>query len=143
LLASDQYISGEIDYFNKKPSIHHSIMREGCQIAGKVEHSVIGASVIVKPGAEIVNSVIMSGVVIGNNTKIYNAIIGKGSLIMDNTTIGVDYGVDFFVDPRLCTGNISVVEPGLIVPKEMIFCSGSHIDKDTLNVWSDLNEVGA
>lgn len=140
---ADYYISGDINYFHNKPAVHHSAMFARCSISGMVEHSILGDSVMVMPGSEVVNSIIMPDVYIGNNVRIYNAIIGAGAVIMENTAIGIEYGTDFFLEPALCTGGVSLVEPGLCVPKGLGVLGGSNIDSALLAEWVSIHQISA
>ena len=138
---SNFYINGGKRRYLTKPFVGHSAVRTKNLVSGIVEHSVLGDSVQVMPGAEVVNSIIMPNAYIGKNVRIFNAIIGAGAAIMDNTIIGDDYGTDFFVEPELCTGGISLVEPGLYIPKGLTIASGSHIDNAMMLEWTEQNLV--
>jgi len=113
-----------------------SIIADGCSIFGKVEHSVLGCSVTIGKGSEIVNSVIMPNVYIGSNVKIYNTIVGANAIIMDDTEIGTDKGTDFFIDRKICSNGISLVSPWLYIGEGIKFRGNSHIYKELLEEWN-------
>lgn len=120
------------DCISSKAVAGQNIVAEECTILGKVEHSVLGDSITVGRGSEVVDSVIMPGVYIGNNVKIYNAVIGTGAIIMNNAEIGVDEGTAFFVDHNICSKGISLVSPWSSVAEGMRLQCESHIYNEYL-----------
>ena len=120
----------EIDAFNTishHAEVRDSIISEGCVIFGKVGHSILSNSVTVCADAEVENSVLMPGVYIGNNVKIYNTVVGSRAKIMDNTIIGSDDGIDYFVDHKVCSKGISLIEPWLYVDRDMELQKNSQV----------------
>ena len=75
-------------YIGPDAKITRSLINEGCNIYGEVDHSVLFYGVHVGKGSVIKNSVIMPNVKIGENAKIYNAIIGEDIIIADHCEIG-------------------------------------------------------
>lgn len=116
-------------------SVNRSIVSGECTIFGKVAHSVLGDSVIVGKGAEIVNSVIMPNVYIGDNAKIYNAIIGTRAVIMNDTVIGTNDGTGFFIDNTVCSRGISLISPWLYLREGMRIRQNSHINRKRMDEW--------
>jgi len=139
----DHCVNSDNKYYLMKPLANLDAAYARILVSGIVEHSILGDSVMVLPGAEVVNSIVMPNAYIGNNVRIYNAIIGPGASIMDNTVIGDNFGTDFFVEPDLCTGGVSLVEPGLYIPKDLSIKSGSHIDNAMLAEWEEFNRISA
>ena len=84
-------------YVGDKAEISKSIIGEGCEILGKVEHSVLGAGVVVEEGAEVIDSIVMADTVIGAGTKINKAIIAEEVKI----GAGCDIGVGEFAESKL------------------------------------------
>ena len=84
-------------YVGENAEISKSIIGEGCEILGKVEHSVLGSGVVVEEGAEITDSIIMADTVIGAGTKINKAIIAEEVKI----GAGCELGVGEFAESRL------------------------------------------
>lgn len=107
--------------------IQDSIMSANCSVFGKVRNSILSDSVTVGKKSEIVGSVLMPGVYIGNNVKIYNTIIGTRAKIMENTIIGSDSGTEYFVDNKVCSKGISLVEPWLYVDRGMEIQKNSQV----------------
>ncbi|MCX7781014.1 MAG: glucose-1-phosphate adenylyltransferase [Negativicutes bacterium] len=75
-----------------RAATRQSLICEGCQVYGQVEHSVIFPGVYVAPGAMIKNSVVMPNSLIGANAKITGCIIGCGANIANDCEIGADGG---------------------------------------------------
>ena len=110
-----------------KSETEGSIISENCTIFGKVRHSVLGDSVTVCTGAEIVDSVVMPGAYIGENVKIYKSIVGTRAQIMNNAEIGMDEGIGAYIDRQICKEDISLVAPWAVIPEGMRFKKNSQI----------------
>ena len=85
-------------------SVSESLITEGCEIYGKVEHSVLFAGVIVKEGASVVDSVIMPGAVVERGAQVRRAIIAEGAVIGAGAVVGEE------------TGNIAVIGQQVTLP---------------------------
>ena len=75
-------------YIGEDASIERSIIGEGTEIHGNVSNSVIGAGVIVEPGAVIRDSIVMQGTRIGAGTVVDKAIIAENVRVGANVQIG-------------------------------------------------------
>lgn len=85
-------------------SVKSSLITEGCEVYGKVEHSVLFAGVIVKEGASVIDSVLMPGAVVERGAQVRRAIIAEGAVIGAGATVGEE------------TGNIAVVGQQVNLP---------------------------
>ena len=85
-------------------SVKNSLITEGCEVYGKVDHSVLFAGVIVKEGASVIDSVIMPGAVVERGAQVRRAIIAEGAVIGAGATVGEE------------TGNIAVVGQQVNLP---------------------------
>ncbi|MDD3212513.1 MAG: glucose-1-phosphate adenylyltransferase [Eubacteriales bacterium] len=74
-----------------------SLITEGCEVYGRVEHSVLFSGVEVKEGAIVVDSVIMPNAVVGRGACVCRAIVAEGAVIGAGARVGEE------------TGNIAVV----------------------------------
>ncbi|MFC5713720.1 glucose-1-phosphate adenylyltransferase [Thalassorhabdus alkalitolerans] len=74
-------------YVGPGAQVTSSLVNEGCQIYGKVHHSILFHGVEAGQNSTIEHSVIMPNVKIGKNVKIEKAIIKEGTIIPDNCTI--------------------------------------------------------
>ena len=77
-------------YHGINATVKKSLISEGCQIFGTVEHSVLSGGVIVMEGATVKDSVIMDDVVISENAKVFNSIIDSGATIGRGAIIGTE-----------------------------------------------------
>jgi len=67
-----------------------SIVSNGCQILGRVEHSVLGSTVSVGPGALVKDSILLPGAVVEPGAQVYRSIISERATIKANTVFGQD-----------------------------------------------------
>lgn len=75
-------------YTGREAEIVHSIVTEGCEVEGRVEHSVLSASVRVGKNATVSHSVLMPGAVVEDGAVVEYAIIGEKTVIGANTRVG-------------------------------------------------------
>ncbi len=92
-------------YIGPQAVVENSLVNEGCEVLGKVEHSVLFTEVKVAKTAEVKDSVIFPNVTIGEGAKINRAIVMADFDIKDNTFI------DSEDDEILLVGN----------PEELLF----------------------
>ena len=85
-------------------SVSESLITEGCEIFGKVDHSVIFAGVTVREGACVEDCVLMPGCVIERGAQVKRAIIAEGAVIGAGACVGE------------ATGNIAVVGSDVKLP---------------------------
>lgn len=71
----------------KDAQVTHSIITDGCKVAGEVTHSVLSHNVKIGKGSVIKDSVIMQGAVIGENVTLEKAIVGEHAHIHDEATM--------------------------------------------------------
>jgi glucose-1-phosphate adenylyltransferase len=74
-------------YLDYDATVQHSLLNEGCEIYGRIEHSVIFNGVKVGKGSVIKNSVILPYTIIESNVTVENAVIGSNSRIQSGVTI--------------------------------------------------------
>ncbi|HNW86500.1 MAG TPA: glucose-1-phosphate adenylyltransferase [Candidatus Limiplasma sp.] len=74
-----------------------SLITEGCEVYGRVEHSVLFAGVQVMQGASVIDSVIMPNAIIERGAQVCRAIVAEGAVIGAGAKVGEE------------TGNIAVV----------------------------------
>ncbi len=75
-------------YLAADARITSSVISEGCQVHGQVDHSVVFPDVRIGEGTIITDSIIMSHVKIGANVTIKKAIIGRKCIIKEGCIIG-------------------------------------------------------
>lgn len=116
-------------FVGKGAEVVSGTVAEGCEIYGKVEHSILFESVIVGKGSKITDSVIMHGAVIGENVTISKAIIGPDVVIKDGAVIGSkDENADKTYVSAMCTNDLVLVEGGAVVEENKVIACGSMIE---------------
>lgn len=75
-------------YLDYGAQVKQSLLNEGCEIFGNVDHSVLFNGVKVGKGSVIKDSVILPNAEIGDHVKIERAIIGNNAIITDGAVIG-------------------------------------------------------
>jgi len=91
-----------------------SLITEGCEVYGRVEHSVLFAGVNVLEGADVVESVVMPGAVIERGASVHRAIIAEGAVIGASSQVGE------------ATGNIAVVGQNVTLPAGSVVKAGEQ-----------------
>lgn len=75
-------------YIGPNANIKSSIAVDGCEIYGKVVHSIIFSGSIIGKNSEIIDSVVMPNTRIGDNVIINKAIIGSNVIVRRDSVIG-------------------------------------------------------
>ena len=96
-------------YIGEKAEISRSIIGEGCEILGKVDHSVLGSGVVVEEGAEVKDSIIMADTVIGAGTKVEKAIIAEEVKVGAGCELGVGEYAESKLDKKVYKFDIVTV----------------------------------
>lgn len=82
-------------------SVRNSLITEGCEVFGNVDHSVIFSGVTIREGTTVKDSVVMPGAVIERGAQVQRAIVSEDAVIGAGATVGE------------ATGNIAVVGTGV------------------------------
>lgn len=82
-------------------SVRNSLITEGCEVYGHVDHSVIFSGVTIREGTTVKDSVVMPGAVIERGAQVQRAIVSEDAVIGAGATVGE------------ATGNIAVVGTGV------------------------------
>ena len=96
-----------------------SLITEGCEVYGHVNHSVLFAGVVIEEGANVRDSVIMPGAVIHRGAVVRRASVAEGAVI----------GAGCFVGEE--EGNIAVVGQNMILPAGVSVAAGQQVDETT------------
>ncbi len=100
--------------------ISNCCITEGCQIYGSVKNSVLGAGVVVMPGAKVVDSVLMGDTVIEMGAEVEYSIIDSG------VTIGAGAHIGGSKDNA---DNITVIGADVEIAADEVVNAGSMISK--------------
>ncbi len=87
ILSEDMHSAPQ--FIGPKADVKDSLINQGAQIYGKVNHCVISGDVVIEEGAVCVNDVIMPGAVIQKGARVENAIIGPDTLIEKDAKVNV------------------------------------------------------
>lgn len=88
-------------FIGPKADVKDSLINQGAQIYGKVDHCVISGNVLIEEGATCYNDVIMPGAVIQKGARVENAIIGPDTLIEANSKVNVgEKEIDLIVNKK-------------------------------------------
>ena len=98
-------------FFDEQAKIQQSIISDGCEIYGTIEHSVISHGVKIGRGARIKNSVILPKTIIEENAWIENAVVGSHSRIKNGVIIVSTNPSEYL----MVVGNNEIVDPVLQV----------------------------
>jgi glucose-1-phosphate adenylyltransferase len=108
-------------YIGSTGSMKNSIISEGCEIYGAVEHSVIFPGVKIYEGAYVKDSIIMANSVIHSNTSVDYSIIDENTEIGSNSKIGGEL-------PH--SDGITVIAMNIKVGDGVTVAAGAMIDAD-------------
>ena len=75
-------------YIDEEAKIVNSFVAEGCEVYGKVTHSVISVGCSIGKDAVVEDSVVMPGVVIEAGAIVRHAILGENSKVCKNAVVG-------------------------------------------------------
>ncbi len=95
-------------------SVKNTLITEGCEVFGRVEHSVLFAGVTIKEGAVIEDAVIMPGATIERGAIVRRTIVAEGAVIGAGSVVGEE------------TGNIAVVGQDAVLPAGSVVKAGEQ-----------------
>lgn len=125
-------------YTGEDASVKTSIVSEGAQIYGSLEHCVISKNVIIEEGAVVKDSIIMEGCVIGKNTVLDRVIIDQNTIIGDNVKMGLWDNIPNEKKPKIYNTGITVIGSDTVVPDNVEIGKNCVIyGKTTENDYAD------
>ena len=105
-------------YIAKGAKVVDTLITEGCEVYGNVNHSILYAGVIVEEGAKVESSVIMPGSVIRRGAVVRRAIVAENATVGAGAIVGEE------------TGNIAVVGTGVSLPAGVSIPAGDQVDAE-------------
>ncbi len=105
-------------YIAKGATVHDSLITEGCEVYGNVNHSILFAGVIIEEGAKVESSVIMPGSIIRRGAVVQRAIVAENAEVGPGAIVGEE------------TGNIAVIGTGVSLPAGVHIPAGQQVDED-------------
>ncbi len=118
-------------YVSNEARVERSLVTEGCEVYGRVQHSVLFAGAKVEPGAEIYDSIIMPHARIRAGAKVHKAIIDERAIIGRNCVVGDILREGVTVDNSL-TGDITLVGYDMSIPDYASLPRGMVATRETL-----------
>ena len=106
-------------YIAKGATVNDSLITEGCEVYGTVDHSVLFAGVTVEEGANVRDSVIMPGAVIHRGAVVRRAIVAENAVVGAGTFVGE------------AEGNIAVIGQNVTLPAGVQVIAGQQVDETT------------
>ena len=106
-------------YIAKGATVKDTLITEGCEVYGNVNHSILFAGVVVEEGAMVESSVIMPGSVIKRGAIVRRSIVAENAVVGPGAFVGEE------------TGNIAVVGPGVTLPAGVKVPAGEQVDETT------------
>ncbi len=104
-------------YISQGAVVTDTLITEGCEVYGKVNHSVLFAGVVVEEGADIEYSVVMPGSIIKRGAIVRRSIVAENATVGAGSIIGED------------SGNIAVIGQGVVLPAGVSVPSGTQVDE--------------
>ena len=104
-------------YISEGAVVTDTLITEGCEVYGKVNHSVLFAGVVVEEGADIEYSVVMPGSIIKRGAIVRRSIVAENATVGAGSIIGED------------SGNIAVIGQGVFLPAGVSVPSGTQVDE--------------
>lgn len=106
-------------YISSDSVIERSIISEGCDIAGEVYNSVIGANVTIKKGAVIRDSIVMQNTTIEAGAYLEKAIVAENVVIGAGSRVGVGAEAESRLDKKIYSFGIATIGENSVIPKNV------------------------
>ena len=118
-------------FISPKANVQNSLITEGCEINGDVNHSILFHNVTIGKNSKVTDSIIMNDVVIGDNVIINKAVIGDGAIINNDVRINTR-GIDTpeYVNTKICSNDLSLIGTGVVIGKGVKIGKHSMITKN-------------
>lgn len=116
------------EYLGPEAEVEDSMIALGCEIYGKVEHSVLASNVIVEKGAVVKDAVIMAGTVVKAGAKVTYSIIDEDVIVGENAEVGSDKELGLGLEEK--GKGISVIGRGIKVAAGKKVAAGVIVDAD-------------
>ena len=106
-------------YISPDSVIERSIISEGCDIAGEVYNSVIGANVTIGKGAVIRDSIVMQNTTIEEGAYLEKAIVAENVVIGAGSRVGVGAEAESKLDKKIYSFGIATIGENSVIPKHV------------------------
>ena len=119
-------------FIAKGAVVNNCCVTEGCNVYGTVKHSILFEGVTVEKGAVIEDSIIFPGAVVKENAVVKKAVIGEDAVIGKGSVIGDENTDSSQYQSPYCTGGISLVGGGIVIPDNEKIGVNSMIAENTV-----------
>ncbi len=106
-------------YFGYQAQTERSIIGEGSEIFGTVEHSIIGCGVRVCEGAVVRDSILMNDCVVGEGSSLSKVIAAEEVHIGNRVRIGEGELRDNETDPHIYRDGLCTIGEGSVIPDDV------------------------
>ena len=107
-------------YIAKGASVSDTLITEGCEVYGHVNHSILFSGVIVEEGAKVIDSVIMPGSVIRRGAVVQRTIVAENATIGAGAIVG---------ESEEQSKKIAVIGQGIELPAGVTVPAGAQVDE--------------
>ena len=107
-------------YIDEEAKIVNSFVAEGCEVYGKVTHSVISVGCSIGKGALVEDAVVMPGVVIEDGAIVRNCILGENSKVCKNAVVGGQFAEGEKREISVTSKNAVVEANTVLKPGDML-----------------------
>ena len=112
--------------------VERSIIGEGTEVYGEVRNSVIGAGVVIGPGAVVKDSIVMRGAVIGEGTVVDKAIVAEEVHVGRHVQIGVGEYAPNTYDPKVYQSDLVTIGERSVIPDGVKIGRNTAISGETV-----------
>ena len=105
-------------YIGEGAYVHNSMVTEGCEVFGSVEHSLLFYGVTIEKGAVVEDAVIMPGARVMAGAVVRRAIVGENAEINAGCAVGQE------------SGKIAVVGSNVRLPDNFVVKAGEMADAE-------------
>ena len=107
-------------FLGDRAVVEESMLTEGCEVYGKVKHSVLFAGVRVDEGAVVEDAVLMPNTHIEAGAVVKRTIVAEDCVISKDARVGED------------EGDIALIGQATVLPEGFVVKAGQQIDMDAL-----------
>ena len=105
-------------YIAPGATVKDTMITEGCEVYGHVNHSILFSGVVVEEGAKVEHSVVMPGTVIKRGAVVQRTIVAEEAVVGAGAIVGEE------------TGNIAVIGHSVTVPAGVKVKAGEQVDQN-------------
>ncbi len=116
------YTNGDVlppNYFGENAEVTRCILGEGAEIYGTIRNCVIGANVVIEPGAVVDGSIVMKGTRIGAGAQIDHAVIAEDVVIGERARIGFGEEAPNTYNPKVYGFGLATIGEDSVIPADV------------------------